>query len=440
MATRPKLSEAQLRSIARSTGRINIWEGATRGGKTFASLLRWLAYIASPDSPRGELAMVGRTRETIGRNALLQLQDPALFGAAAAQVKYTLGAPVATILGRRVHLFGANDSQAEAKVRGGTFAGMYGDELTLLPRAFVLQAFNRLSIPNSRFMGTTNPSAAAHWLRTEFLLRASEPGMDLRQFHFALDDNPSLSAEVKAGIRATNTGLDYRRFVLGEWCNAEGSVFSMFDPARHVVDVLPVMKRWIAAAVDHGTVNPFAAVVLALGADRRLYFVAEWYWDSRARGRQLADVEYSAKLREFFSSVRHPGSQLYGIRPERVIVDPSAANFIRQLWNDKDLFDGGLSVMGADNAVLDGIRLMSSLLATGRLMVHSSCKHLIGQLQSYSWDEQASAKGEDKPVKTDDHSVDSSRYALYTTRSLWRNLILPDSAPRNYQDTFSIAG
>lgn len=264
--------------------------------------------------------------------------------------------------------------------------------------------------------------------------------MDLGQFHFTLDDDPSLTDDVGAGIRATNTGLDYRRFVLGEWCNAEGSVFSMFDPGRHVVDVLPVMKRWIAAAVDHGAVNPFAAVVLALGVDRRLYFVAEWYWDSKARGRQLADVEYSAKLREFFASVRHPGSQLYGIRPERVIVDPSAANFIRQLWNDKDLFDGGLSVMGADNTVLDGIRLMSSLLATGRLLVHSLCRHLIAQLQSYSWDEQASAKGEDKPVKVDDHSIDSSRYALYTTQSHWRNLILPDVAPRSYQGAFSAAG
>src|ERR1700733_5343527 len=109
MPTTPRFSEAQERSIARSNGRINIWEGATRGGKTLGSLYRWFAYIASASSPKGELAMVGRTRDTIGRNALLQMQDPALFGQAADTVKYTLGAPAATILGRRVHLFGAND-------------------------------------------------------------------------------------------------------------------------------------------------------------------------------------------------------------------------------------------------------------------------------------------------------------------------------------------
>jgi PBSX family phage terminase large subunit len=397
------LSLKQEISIAHSRGRINVWEGSTRGGKTFSSLLRWLTYIAR-DAPEGELAMVGRTRDTVGRNAILQLQDPALFGSVAKHVHYKLGAPVAHILGRRVHIFGANDSQAEAKIRGGTFAGMYGDELTLLPKAFVQQGFNRLSIPGSTFFGSTNPGPSGHWLRQEYLLRAREPGMNLRQFHFVLDDNPSLTGEVKAGIKATNTGMFYRRFVLGEWCNAEGSVYEVFDAERHVVDVLPVMKRWLAVGIDHGTRNSFAAVVLGLGADRRLYFIAEWYWDSAARGQQLADVQYSAKLREFFASVRHPGSQLYGITPERVVVDPSALNFITQLHLDRMLFDGGLRVAKADNAVLDGIRLVSSLLATRRLKIHRSCTHLIDQMQSYSWDEKATEKGEDKPDKRDDHA------------------------------------
>jgi PBSX family phage terminase large subunit len=438
MATGHSLSLAQERSIAHSTGRINIWEGSTRGGKTFSSLLRWLTYIAT-DCPPGELAMVGRTRDTIGRNAILQLQDPALFGDVSRHVQYTFGAPLATILGRRVHVFGANDVQAEAKIRGGTFAGMYGDELTLLPREFLLQGFNRLSIPGSKFFGSTNPGPSAHWLRKDFLLRGDDPGLNLRQFHFVLDDNPSLTDEVKAGIRATNTGMYFRRFVLGEWCNAEGSIYEMFDADRHVVDVLPVIKRWIGVGIDHGTRASFAALVLGLGVDRRLYFVAEWYWDSTKRGQQLADVQYSAKFREFLASIRHPGSQLHGIRPERVVVDPSALNFIRQLHLDRHLFDGGITIASADNAVMDGIRLVSSLLASGRLKIHRSCANLIDQMQSYSWDEKATERGEDKPVKKDDHAVDGGRYVLTTTRSVWRNLILPPEQPPNYEETFGVA-
>lgn len=428
----PSLSLAQERSVAHSQGRLNIWEGSTRGGKTFSSLLRWLIYVA--DAPPGELAMFGRTRDTIGRNAILPLQDESLFGAAARSVHYTFGAPLASILGRRVHVFGANDVQAEAKVRGGTFAGIYGDELTLIPKPFVLQAFNRISIPGSKFFGTTNPGPSAHWLRKEFLLRSDVPGMDLRQFHFVLDDNPSLTDEVKAGIRATNTGMWYRRFVLGEWCNAEGAVYDMFDEGRHVVDVCPVIKRWLCAAVDYGTTNPFDVVLIGLGIDRRLYAVSEWRWDSRARFRQLTDAEYSKKLGEWFASVQHPGSALFGVTPERIIVDPSAASFRVQLFQDR------YQPMLADNEVLDGIRLVSSLLTSGRLLVHRSCKHLIAELQSYSWDEKAAAKGDDAPVKVDDHSVDALRYGLFTTRSVWRNLILPAEPPRNYQDTFEVPG
>ena len=95
--------------------------------------------------------------------------------------------------------------------------------------------------------------------------------------------------------------------------------------------------------------------------------------------------------------------------------------------------------MGADNAVLDGISLMSSLLANGQLLVHKSCTHLVGQLQSYAWDEKAAAHGEDKPVKKDDHAVDGGRYGLMTTRGTWRNLILPSEPPKSYEDHFGVA-
>jgi len=429
MATLPSLSLAQERSIAHSNARINIWEGATRGGKTMASLLRWLCYIAT--APAGELAMVGRTRDTIGRNAILQLQDPALFGTVARHVSYTLGAPIATILGRRVHVFGANDSQAEAKIRGGTFAGMYGDELTLLPKAFFTQALGRLSIPGSKFYGTTNPGSSAHWLRKDFLLREDE--LDLRAFHFTLDDNPSLTDEFKTSIRAEFTGLFYKRFVLGEWCAAEGAVYDMFDTGRHVVDVCPVIKRWLCCAIDYGTTNPLAALVIGLGTDSRLYVVAEWYYDSRARHRQLTDAEYSIKLREFLASVRFPGSQLHGVNPEWIVVDPSAASFRQQLFADR------MTPHAGDNAVVDGIRLVSSLLAKDKLMIHKSCQYTIEQMSSYSWDETAAGKGDDKPIKVDDHAVDALRYGVVTTRGLWRHAIGPVALPPDPQTTFALA-
>nr|WP_282916569.1 hypothetical protein [Streptomyces exfoliatus] len=74
----------------------------------------------------------------------------------------------------------------------------------------------------------------------------------------------------------------------------------------------------------------------------------------------------------------------------------------------------------ANNAVLDGIRTMSSLLSAGKLVVHSSCKALIGEMPGYAWDDKAAEKGEDKPIKVADHGVDALRYAIFTTRALWQ--------------------
>lgn len=434
------LSRKQVVSIVESRqARISIWAGAVRSGKTIASLFAFLITLADmiERSVPGLVLIAGWTLQSIERNILDPLQDPALFGELAYEVQHTPGSNTAVILGKTVHLIGASDSRSEARLRGLTACLAMADEATLMSQSFWTQLLARLSVPTAKLIATTNPDNPTHWLLKDYISREGQ--LDLKHWHFTLRDNPSLTPKYIADLSAENAGLYYRRRVLGEWCLAEGSVFDMFDPARHVVDVLPVMKRWLCAAVDYGFRNSFAVVVLALGSDRRLYFVAEWYWDSATRGRQLTNAEYSAKMREFFASVRHPGSQLYGIRPEWIVVDPSAAHFIGQLNSDRHLFDGGVSLAGADNAVEAGIGTMGSLLATGRLLVHSSCKHLIEQIQGYSWDEKAAQRGEDKPVKQNDHAVDAARYALMTTRSRWRNLIVAAEPPPNYEERFGVA-
>ena len=75
------------------------------------------------------------------------------------------------------------------------------------------------------------------------------------------------------------------------------------------------------------------------------------------------------------------------------------------------------------NAVVDGIGLVSTLLAVDRLKIHRSCKSLIDEIPGYSWSEPHAERGEDVPVKADDHGVDSLRYGIATTRALWQQRI-----------------
>lgn len=356
--------------------------------------------------------MVGRTLQTIERNLIEPLQNEALFGPVAKLVHHTRGSTIATILGRTVHLIGASDVRSEGRLRGLTAYLIVIDEATLVPENTFQQALARLSVPNAKLMITTNPEGPAHWLRKKFILRAHE--LDMVAWHFTLDDNNSLDPKYVEALKKEYVGLFYKRFIQGLWVLAEGVIFDAWDEDRHVEDATPTITRWVGTGVDYGTVNPFVALVGGLGVDRRLHLVAEYRYDSKLSRRQKTDAEYSAALRDFHGSVRVPGTDLRGVNPEYICVDPSAASFVTQLYRD-----GVSNVMGADNTVIDGIRMMASLIANDRLRVHRSCKGFIEEIPGYAWDEKAAEKGVDQPVKLDDHDMDAGRYLIKTTEPLW---------------------
>ncbi|MFD8216201.1 PBSX family phage terminase large subunit [Streptomyces sp. NPDC059697] len=417
------LSRKQLRSIGRATARINLWHGSVRSGKTIASLLAFVIAVATA-GPSGLILICGRSLQTIERNVFEPLQDEALFGPLARHIRHTRGATTATILGRTVHLIGAADTRAEGRLRGLTAQLAYVDEATLVPEGFWTQLLARLSVPGARLYATTNPDSPRHWLKTGYLDRAGE--LNLRAWHFRLADNPSLSPEYVADLSAEYVGLWRRRMIDGAWVVAEGAVYDMWDESRHVVTALPEQRRyWLG--VDYGTTNATSAILLGEGVDDRLYVCAEWRHDSRAAHRQMTDAQYSAAIRAWLAAWQHPNSSSPpGIAPEWTFVDPSAASFSTQLWHD-----GHPGLARANNEVRDGIRSVAAALAAGRLLVHESCEGLLSELPGYSWDPKATERGEDAPLKVDDHSCDALRYAVHSTAHEWRHLL---TAPKEATD------
>ncbi|WP_113705380.1 PBSX family phage terminase large subunit [Nonomuraea lactucae] len=417
-----RLSPKQERSIAESDARLNIWWGAIRSGKTIASLLRWVIFVAN--APRGgSLVIVGKTADTIARNVFDVLTDPAIMGPIAKRITYTRGAPTAVILGRKVEIISSNDARAENRLRGMTAAGAYVDEATLIERPFWDMLLSRLSVKGAKLFASTNPDSPSHWLKKDFLDRAHE--LDLKSWHFRLDDNHSLDPAYVKALKSEYSGLWYKRFIVGLWVMAEGAIFDQFDEERHVVTELPLMEKWLATGVDYGTVNPFSAILVGvstpdLKGHRRIYLASELRYDSRVERRQLTDAEYSQRLTDWLDNIPNPhGPGTRGVRPDWLLVDPSAASFITQLYRD-----GHRPVQG-DNSVLDGIRTMSNLIAADHLRVHASCTGFLDEVASYAWDEKKAERGEDAPVKMDDHSLDAARYALHTTQAAWLRLLEP---------------
>lgn len=436
MSVQPLQGKAA-RAVTLCSARINVWEGSVRSGKTVSSILAWLAFVLH--GPAGNLLMVGKTERTLRRNII----DPIIEWLGPARARYVAGTGELFICGRRIYLVGANDERAQDKIRGLTLVGAYVDEASLLPESFWSMLLSRLSVAGSRLYATTNPDGPAHWLLRDFLSRArlwltgagelitrevpAEPGpgdpLDLARFSFRLDDNLTLDPDYVASLKREYVGLWHRRFILGEWVVAEGAVFPMFDPGRHVVSSLPRIDRWLALGVDHGTTNPFAALLLGVGHNpatgrNALYLAREWRHDSRRERRQMTDAEYSAALTTWLAELRTDPTGPAGVRVERLYYDPSAAGFGLQLYRD-----GVSNTAHANNDVLPGLQLMASLMQAGDLVIHESCTGLVDELPGYCWDDKKQEKGEDAPIKVADHSIDAARYAVASTEPLWRPLL-----------------
>lgn len=397
-----ELSEKQEDSILDSNARLNIWEGAIRSSKTVASLVRWMEFVRT--APKGPLAIIGRTRDTIARNVLDVIAD-----IDPGAITFTRGAPTCRIYGRLIHVIGASDAKAEKVLRGLTLAGAYVDEITVIPEDFWTQLLGRLSVRGAKLFGTTNPDNPAHWLRKNYLLRVDE--LDLYTVHFVLDDNPSLSDEYKDALKSEFTGLWYKRFILGLWVAAEGAIYDMLDEDVHCATT-PPKSEWLAAwvGIDYGTSNPTHAVLMVLARDR-LWCVAEWEHNGRQKG-QLADPQISKRLADWLTT-ELAGT---GLTPT-VVLDPSAASLRTQMRND-----GWSGLRSADNRVDVGIRTTSSMFAGGRLVVDKDrCPVLWDQLCGYVWDDTALEKGIEQPVKAEDHGPDAIRYGIMSARPVWRH-------------------
>lgn len=394
--------------------RINILHGSVRSGKTWISLVLWVFWLLTMPKDAAYL-MVAKTLTSLRRNCLDLLET--LVGKS--NFSYSLAAKQAVLFGRTVYLEGVNDARAESKIRGMTLQGAYCDELTLFTQDFFTMLLSRLSMPEAKLFGTTNPDSPNHWLKSEYLDRSRE--LDLMEMRFTIDDNEFLDPEYVRQLKREYTGVFYERFILGNWVIAEGLVYPIFSEKEHVVHALPECcahpekgQGEYYISVDYGTKNPFSAGLWCVSGGEATR-IAEYYYDGRKSKRPRTDEEHYAALEKL---ARHEvwdrGKRVVEAYPiQCVVIDPSAASMIECISRH-----GSFSVRAAKNDVIPGIGVTGSLLAAGKLKIHADCKDCIREFGVYSWDEKA--KG-DQVIKENDHAMDDIRYFCYTVlRRLFR--------------------
>ena len=372
-----------------------ICDGAVRSGKTLCMGLSFFLWACS-QFQNARFGVCGKTIASLRRNVLSELLPKLQAIGFSVTEKRTENLVRVTYHGHTndFYVFGGRDESSSSLIQGITFAGILLDEVALMPRSFVEQACARCSVTGSRLWFNCNPEGPHHWFYNEWILGAEQ--RNCLYLHFTMQDNPSLSPQIRQRYARLYSGVFYRRFVLGPWVAAEGRVYDFFD----ATNAPPVPKgdfsQWYISC-DYGTVNPASFGLWGL-QNGVWYRVKEFYFDSRREMRQMTDAEYADALEALAG----------GRRITAVIVDPSAASFIELLRRR------GWNVKKADNDVLSGIRRTSDLLKSGKIVICDTCTDCLRESEQYVWDLKA---GKDAVKKEHDHAMDDMRYFAATVLS-----------------------
>ena len=368
-----------------------ICDGAIRSGKTVFMMLSFVD-DAMRRYNNQRFGICGKTVDSTVKNLIMPY-----LGLTYSKEKYTLkwrksDKVLIVSDGEKENIFevfGGKDESSFMLIQGRTLAGILLDEVALQPRSFVEQACARCSVDGSKLWFNCNPESPQHWFYQEWVCQPKKH--NAIRLHFLLEDNPALPQKIIDRYKSMYTGVFYNRYILGEWCVAEGLVYDFGE--TNIVDEAPRNGEYYIS-IDYGTMNPFSAGLWCVLGDKAVR-VAEYYYSGRQKAIQKTDEEYCEEIVRLAE----------GKRIQQVIVDPSAASFIAALRKR------GFTVRKANNDVIDGIRRTAVMLKNGNVKIHRSCVDCIAEFGLYRWDDKATA---DTVIKENDHAMDDVRYFVNT--------------------------
>ena len=403
-----------------------ICDGSVRAGKTLIMSLSYVIWLMSTFNGMS-FGMAGKTISSFKRNVWLTLVR--MLKGRGYRISKVPDMHDAFIIRKGnvenyIYIFGGKDERSQDLVQGFTAAGFFFDEVALMPESFVNQSVARCSVEGSKLWFNCNPDGPFHWFKVEWIDKLEE--RNALHIHFLLEDNPSLSQSVISRYKRMFAGIFYDRFILGLWVLAEGVIYSMFNKSM-VIDSVPsdvkIQTKWIG--IDYGQANATVFLLAGLGSDNKLYILDEYYHSGRVSPIQKSPRGYS---KDYFKWKIKNGVDGMPVNHKYTYIDPSAKGFIRQLFED-----GERKIRNANNTVrtkgnkideLAGIELVSSIIEADMLRVLSHCTNTIGEFSSYRWDPKAQEeRGEEKPIKQNDHCMDALRYICNGNRMMFIHLL-----------------
>lgn len=386
-----------------------IADGAIRSGKTVSMSLSFVMWAMSEFS-ECNFAMCGKTIGSFRRNVLFWLK--LMLNSRGYSVTERRGENLIAV--RRgstenyFYIFGGKDERSQDLIQGITLAGVFFDEVALMPESFVNQAAARCSVAGSKYWFNCNPGSPAHWFKLNWIDKRQEKR--LLYLHFTMDDNLSLSEEIKQRYREMYTGVFFKRYILGLWCLAEGIIYSKYaeNPSEFQLEELPRDMDFVTLNIGldfGGNGSKHALVCSAITRDFKRLVVL------RSERKEAAGItpqvlyEWVYGFCEDIISRCSTVPTLYADSAEQTLIAG-----LRQALKPLDI----VVKNSLKRPIIDRIRAASLLMGADRFaMLKGDCESLDNALKSAVWNDKIIGKDERLDNGTTDiDTLDAFEYSF----------------------------
>lgn len=407
----------------------NVAEGGKRGGKNV--LQTWI-FCSLLETHKNRIHLIGGVSTATARLNILDCDGYGLlnyFEGRYRQGKYQNRdcVYVQTKTGEKIVLISGGGKDGDEKlIKGNTYGMAYITEANECHPNFIKEVFDRtLSSDDRKVLHDLNPKTPTNWYYMEILdfhekMQKEDPEYGYNYGHFTIADNMSVNEKkLRAILKTYDKGtVWYRRDILGNRTAAEGLIFKYFaDNSKPYVwresdlfdqdGVLKYRFIMITIGIDFGG-NKSRTTFYATGFLRGFSKLIVLEEDKLPICEEVNTRQIQEKFLEFFRRVEAK----YGYVCD-CFGDNAASTLIYDLT--QTVYENRLQTKmnGCDkDTILNRIRLVDTLLRSGRLMIIDHCTGLIKAISELKWDDEKEDEVEDLNIGSINDYWDGFNYTF----------------------------
>jgi PBSX family phage terminase large subunit len=234
------------------------------------------------------------------------------------------------------------------------------------------------TFPNAKAFFNCNPDSPAHWFYKRFIEERKE---GTKYIHFTMRDNPIMSEKAIKNAEQTFSGVFYNRYILGQWCVAEGAIYSVFSENKEKYFIGEIKALWrmkVNIGLDFGgneSKHALTATAIDL-QEKKIYVLRSQSFSAKG----MTPDELYRRVVSFKEGVERE----FSIRVEAIYADSAEQTLINGLRSRINV-----PVRNSiKEPIVDRIRCTTSLMATGSFfMIEENCTDLIEAFEMAVWNE-----------------------------------------------------